>query len=227
MNRKRVDVFEKEWNDWIERHRTESSPDRLRRLEQEMFLEKKLIENIWLPAFGSLDHLYPEYEVRDYNDGMRFIDLAYKPDKVRIGLESDGFLTHIKNVGRWEHANNLLRDMHLIADGWTILHLSYDVIMHRPRQAQQLLRQIVWGREGKLLNPDFTPAEREAIRFGRSMEGPLSPGDVAAYLGISNKTARMLLRNLTDKNIFRPSKSHWKRVKTYELTRQGMDIWLK
>jgi len=217
--------FEREWNCWIEKHRSESSPERLRRLGESMHLEKKFVENIWWPAFRTLEHLYPEYEVKDYNDGRRFIDLAYKPERIRIGFEADGFFAHIKNIDRWEYADNQLRDMHLIADGWTIVHLSYDIIMYRPRQAQQLVRQIVWSREGRPVASNLSPAEREAVRYGRN-GGPVSPAALAAHLGICSKTARKLLRQLAMKQIFRPARTDWKIAKYYVLTQKGMDIWL-
>mgnify|MGYP001268819011 FL=1 len=115
--------------------------------------------------------------------------------------------------------------MHLIADGWTILHFSYDIVMHRPRQAQQLLRQIIWGRESRLMSGQLTPAEKEAIRFGKLRNGPISPGQLGDYLGLSGKTVRKLLKNLADKQIFRPTRPGRERVRSYELTQRGMDMW--
>src|SRR5690606_16241599 len=117
--------FEKAWEGWFEKHKRESSPERRRRLESRLFLEKEFLKKIWWPAFGSLNDLYPEYEVADYNDGLRFLDHAYKPEGVRIAFEKDGYGPHIRDIARWEHTDNMLRDIHLIADGWTVIHLSY------------------------------------------------------------------------------------------------------
>jgi hypothetical protein len=173
-----------------------------------------------------LDDLYPEYEVRDYNDGRRFIDHAYKPDGIRLALEADGFNPHIRDIDRWDHADNMLRDKHLLADGWTVIHYSSDVIRYRSRQAQQLLRQIVWGREGRTQGEELTIAEREAIRYGKRKGGSVSPSEVGAYLGRTRGIAANILQGLVRKQIYRPVNPESKQVRSYVLTARGRDIWL-
>ena len=37
---------------------------------------------IWFPAIGNFNHLYPEWEVRDFNNGYRYLDLAYMPEGI-------------------------------------------------------------------------------------------------------------------------------------------------
>src|SRR5690606_4552877 len=106
--------------------------------------------------------------------------------------EKDGYGPHIRDIARWEHTDNMLRDIHLIADGWTVIHLSYDIVMHHSRKDQQLLRQIVWGREGNLSDINYTPTEREAIRFGKRKGGSVYPIELSNYLGLSTVSTRRL-----------------------------------
>ena len=121
----------------------------------------------------------------------------------------------------------MLRDKHLLADGWTVIHYSSDVIRYRSRQAQQLLRQIVWGREGRIQGEEFTIAEREAIRYGKRKGGPISPSELGAYLGRTRGVAASILRCLARKQIYRPVNPDSKQVRWYVLTARGRDIWSK
>ncbi|WP_309120427.1 DNA-binding response regulator [Paenibacillus sp.] len=207
---------------WLERHKQSRNGDRLRRLEDgHSYLEKALLEKVWWPAFGTLDDLHPEYEVRDYNDGRRYIDHAYKPQGIRLALEADGFNPHIRDIERWDHADNVLRDLHLTADGWTVLHFSSDVIKYRSRQAQQLLRQIVWGQEGRWQAEDLSLEAKEVLRFIKRQGGVAAPKDIIAHLGKSPNTVRRAIHELTTRSLIRPVNPHAKVTRAYEVTQLG------
>ncbi|WP_199615433.1 helix-turn-helix domain-containing protein [Paenibacillus alkalitolerans] len=227
MNKEQVEQFEKAHKEWLESHKRRRTGDRLKRLEEgHDYLEKLFLKNIWWPAFTSFDDLHPEYEVRDYNDGKRYLDHAYKPLSTKLVLEADGFNPHIRDVDRWVHADNLLRDSHLIADGWTVVHYSSDVIKYRPRQAQQLLRQIVWGREGKHEGAKLSLKEKELLRFARMKGAPIAPVEISAYLDVSKNTTVRILKELLDKQLVKPVDAGKLRIRYYELTRMGREIIL-
>lgn len=202
--------------------------ERRKRLEDgHAFLEREFLKKVWWPAFGTLDGLHPEYEVQDYNDGRRYIDHAYQPGGLRLALEADGFHPHVRDVGRWEHADNLLRDLHLEADGWTVLHFSYDVIMNRTRQAQQLLRQIVWGRESQPGAAELTVEEREVIRWMKRKGESVTPKEIERCIGRSRNTARKLLAGMVNKKLLKPCKQDAIRIREYELTHAGRNALLR
>ncbi|HZG78872.1 MAG TPA: DNA-binding response regulator [Paenibacillus sp.] len=209
---------------WLERHKQSREGERLRRLvDGHAYLEKAFLEKVWWPAFGTLDDLHPEYEVRDYNDGRRYIDHAYMPHGLRLALEADGFNPHVRDIDRWDHADNVLRDLHLSADGWTVLHFSSDVIKYRSRQAQQLLRQIVWGREIRAGADELSLEAREALRFLKRNGGSAPPNEIAAHLGKCNRTVRKAMLELTRINLVLPAGPEAKRVRRYRLTKAGQE----
>ncbi|HZG88063.1 DNA-binding response regulator [Paenibacillus sp.] len=219
--------FEEAHRLWIASHAGRRNGERRRRLEEgHLFLEKAFLEKVWWPAFGTLEDLHPEYEVRDYNDGRRFLDFAYQPFGARLALEADGYFPHIRDVDRWEYADNTLRDAHLVADGWTVLHFSSDIIKYRSRQAQQLLRQIVWGRGGQGMSSCLSPEERETLRFVKRKGAAATPKEVAAFLGRSRNTAGKLLRGLASRKLLRAANPDAKLVRSYEMTQVGRDLRL-
>lgn len=208
----------------MESHKSRRTGDRLRRLEEgHAYLEKLFVQKIWWPAFGNLDHLHPEYEVKDFKDGNRYIDLAFIPSYTRIGLEADGFDTHVKKIDRWAFADNLMRDAHLIADGWTMLHFSSDLIEHRPRQVQQVLQQIMWGRERKKGKVVLTLEEKELLRLFRMKGAPVAPSEAKAYLSVCFNTMKKLLASLAGKKLIVPYGNTKLRIRAYELTREGYE----
>lgn len=46
----------------------------------------EFLRYVWLPAVGNLDHLFPEWEVRDFGSGYRYLDLAYMPGGAKGGM---------------------------------------------------------------------------------------------------------------------------------------------
>lgn len=58
----------------------------------------EFLRNIWYPTVGSFDHLYPEWEVRDFNNGYRYVDLAYRPDGMKGAIEVQGYGSHARDL---------------------------------------------------------------------------------------------------------------------------------
>ena len=66
------------------------SPKRKARGERN-FCEKGLghgitqyLRFIRFPAIGNFDHLHAEYQVRDFNNGYRYLDLAFMPGDAKV-----------------------------------------------------------------------------------------------------------------------------------------------
>lgn len=220
--------FEEVYAAWLEGHKRMRTGERLRRLEEgHGYLEKAILEKLWWPAFGSLDGLHPEYEVFDYKDGRRFLDIAIRPESSRVVLEGDGFNAHVRDIDRWDYADNHLRDLHLIADGWTVLHFSYDVIHHRTRQAQQLLQQIILGRDASAaVQPKLSLIARETLRMVKRAGGTARFADIGMWIGKSPGTTRKVLRELAAMKLIRPANPGNKLVWSYELTKLGRDMFV-
>ncbi|GGF86600.1 hypothetical protein GCM10010912_34870 [Paenibacillus albidus] len=84
--------FEQQYGKWLKSNLENESNHRRREL-----LGKGLghgtfefLRTVWFPPIGNLDHLFPEWEVRDFNNGYRYLDLAYIPGGVKGGIEIQG-----------------------------------------------------------------------------------------------------------------------------------------
>ncbi|MCI3921299.1 hypothetical protein MO973_24335 [Paenibacillus sp. TRM 82003] len=205
-----------------------SQGHRLRMLEERHgYLEKALVEKVWWPAFGTLEGLHPEYEVLDYDGGRRYIDLAYKPETLRIGSEADGREKYASMLERGEHTKNGLRDLHLTADRWTVLHVTYDMIHFHAREVQQLLQQIVWGREARIAaGAPLSLLAREALRYGQMRGGIIEPYAFCEVAKVTRNTVYKIMKELRQGGWVVPSVREAKRVYRYEVTQKGRDLIL-
>jgi hypothetical protein len=211
---------------WIAEHSERRTGNRLRMLEERhRYLEKALVEKVWWPAFGTLEGAHPEYEVFDYDGGRRYIDLAYKPTTLRIAVEADGREKYAAMLERGEHTKNGMRDLHLTADRWLILHLSHDAIHFHSRELQQLLQQIVWGREGRwAAGTELSLLAREAVRYGQMRGGAMVSHEFGAVVGVSRNTVYKVMSELERAGLIVSAVRGATKVYRYELTQKGRDL---
>jgi len=204
---------------FMEKHKKGRIGESLRRLiEGHAHSEKLLLQNIWWPAFGNFDNLYPEYEVSDFKDGKRYLDYAFLVDSTMLNVEVDGFNSHAKDISRTKFSDNLMRQNHLILDGWKVLRFSYDDIVDRPRMCQQILLQFM----GKWVNgkgadqlSNLTAEERDILRLGLRRSNKLYVAEVCRHLRIGDQKARKLLHNLLYQQLLLPPNSQSTRIKYY------------
>ncbi|MGG1514882.1 hypothetical protein ABE504_05685 [Paenibacillus oryzisoli] len=73
--------FDEIYPQWLEGQIANEGSPRRRELLQKGLSRGSMdfLRLIWFPVFGNLDYLFPEYEVRDFNNGYRYLDLAYMP----------------------------------------------------------------------------------------------------------------------------------------------------
>ena len=95
---------------WLAEHHKNSKGERRRRLEQRIgHAEKLYIIKVWWPLFGHLHNLHPEFEVKDFKDGWRFLDFAYLLAGCKICIEIDGFGPHWRDINRNRFSDQLMR----------------------------------------------------------------------------------------------------------------------
>jgi hypothetical protein len=71
-------IFEAAYQRWLQENIRISKGEHKKRLSQGLgYSEKTFLARVWWPAFGTFQHLYPEFEVRDFKDGVRFLDFSY------------------------------------------------------------------------------------------------------------------------------------------------------
>jgi hypothetical protein len=69
--------------------------------------EKLFLELVWWPIFRHFDYLFPEFEVRDFQDGYRYLDFAFIYLSFRVCFEIDGFGPHSRDMNRRQFAGYL------------------------------------------------------------------------------------------------------------------------
>lgn len=105
---------------------------------------------VWFPSVGNFDHLYPEWEVRDFNNGYRYIDLAYLPSGAKGGIEIQGYSSHARDLDVKRFKDLCRRHCLLSLDGWTFLPVAYLSIIDEPMQCRQMALSFI----GKFISTD-------------------------------------------------------------------------
>ncbi|MNB78254.1 hypothetical protein D3C75_249560 [compost metagenome] len=220
--------FEEAHGLWIGRHSAERSGERRGRLLRgHNFAEKLFVQNVWWPLFGSLAHLHPEYEVYDWNRKSQFLDFAFLPESgPQIGIECDGFQTHIKDMDREKFSYALNRDNFLTGMGWRMLHFSFDDIQQRPEVCRMLLQLALAPYLTRTASAaDLLSAEKEVLRLAWRLGRPVRPKDVVNHFKVNFRTAQKLLISLSDKGLLKPVCSK-ERVRYYEVkSLQPGQLW--
>jgi hypothetical protein len=205
-------------------HQSLRKGERLRRLAKGIgYAEKIFLEKVWIPIFGHMDHLHPEYEVKDFKDAYRYIDFAYVHHWLRIAIEIDAFGTHHRDMTRDQFADERDRQTDLIIDGWKVVRFSLDRIRDNPRACQRRLQNLV----GKYLIEwqrlkDMSLEEREIIRMSRRLGRNLKLKDVREWIKISSPYAKKLLHGLVAKGELLPV-SGTQRITAYRLVTKQYD----
>ncbi len=226
-----MNAFEQAHQAFIERHLKSRQGERRARLARgHAHGEKMFLQHVWWPLFRNFHSLHPEYEVYDWNRRMYYLDFAIITPFMRIGIECDGFQSHIMDMDRDKFNYSLRRNTFLAATGWKMLHFSIDELRDNPKLCQDLLR-IALGSDtlnknkapGLLPNPDEAPArtrdsllEKEVLLLAWKLSRPLRPKDVREALGVCYITARKHLHSLSAKGLLRPI-SKGKIIRYYEL----------
>ena len=205
---------------WLAEHCKQSKGERRRRLEQRIgHAEKLFIIKVWRPLFGHLHNLHPEFEIKDFKDGWRFLDFAYLLAGCKICIEIDGFGPHWRDINRNQFSDQLMRQNHLILDGWLVLRFSYDDIAEKPRACQSIIGQLIgrWATGIGNELPSLEPLEMLLYQIALSKAEPLTPAHAAQQSGLHRSTAARYLRALTEKQVLVTSKRGTRKICSYRV----------
>ncbi|MNC41556.1 hypothetical protein D3C75_903270 [compost metagenome] len=172
---------------------------------------------IWFPAIGNLDHLYPEYEVRDMNNGCRYLDLAYLPGNGAKGcIEIQDYRTHARDIDTGRFKDLCLKQALLALDNWIFLPVAYLSIRDDP----EVCKQLTMAFAGKFLSAAVPPglgwSEAETLRFARRLARPFMPKELAQHLQMSERQTRHLLHALVEHGLLVVSSGN-QRYRSYKL----------
>lgn len=161
--------------------------------------------------------MQPEWEVRDFHNGYRYLDLAYLPGNgVKGGIEIQGYGPHARDLDVRRFKDLCWRHCLLTLDDWTFLPIAYLSIKEEPKRCQQLVLSFM----GKFVATDtlssFNWLEAECIRYARRVMRPFTPSELATHLRITDQHARRILHSLADQQVLYVS-SGIQRYRTYAL----------
>ncbi|QHW35022.1 transcriptional regulator [Paenibacillus rhizovicinus] len=194
--------FDQAYEDWM--NAVIAQEDNHRRRE---ILEKGLghgtvefLRSVWFPAVKNFNGLQPEWEVRDFDNGYRYLDLAYMPGgDVKGGIEIQGYGTHARDLDVRRFKDLCWRHCLLALDDWIFLPIAYLSITEEPKRCQQLVLAFI----GKFVAEDVAEEsswlEAETVRFARRLLRPFAPLELASHLQISVTHARRVLHRTVEK----------------------------
>jgi hypothetical protein len=176
----------------------------------------QFLRTIWYPAIGNLEHLMPEYEVRDLSNDYRYLDLAYKPGGAMGCIEIHGYRSHARDVEAWRFKDLCMKQALLSLEGWLFLPIAYLSIKEDPALCKQLTLAFV----GKFLSYDaaleLNWEESEAVRYARRLVRPFVPRELSEHLRVTERHARSILHSLLDKKMLIVASVN-KRYRTFQL----------
>ncbi|ETT68009.1 transcriptional regulator [Paenibacillus sp. FSL H8-0457] len=210
--------FDQQYELWIHTNiLNEKNPRRLEILNKGLgHGTVEFLRSVWFPAIGHFNDLHPEWEVRDFSNGYRYLDLAYMPGDARGGIEIQGYGPHARDLDVRRFKDLCRRHCLLALDGWTFLPIAYPSIVEEPKQCQQLILSFV----GRFVATDVPASlswlEAEAVRFARRLLRPITPLELAAHLRISDRHTRRILHKLVELRILDIASGE-QRARTYKL----------
>ncbi|CAM4419595.1 transcriptional regulator [Paenibacillus xylanexedens] len=196
----------------------ETNPKVLSRLENG--LEHGTLEflrSVWFPVMKNFNHLQPEWEVRDFHNGYRYLDLAYLPGNgVKGGIEIQGYGPHARDLDVRRFKDLCWRHCLLTLDDWIFLPIAYLSIKDEPKRCQQLVLFFM----GKFIATDVPTSlnwiEAKTVRYARRIIRPFAPSELATHLRITDQHARRVLHSLIDQQVLHVA-SGTQRYRTYIL----------
>lgn len=151
----------------------------------------EFLRTVWFPVVKNFHQLYPEWEVRDFHNGYRYLDLAYLPGNgIKGGIEIQGNGPHAQDLDVRRFKDLCWRHCLLTLDDWTFLPIAHLSIKDEPKRCQQLISTFI----GKFMSTD-TPSslswlEAETLRYARRTLRASPPSELAAHLRVTDQHAR-------------------------------------
>ncbi|MCT1402705.1 transcriptional regulator [Paenibacillus sp. p3-SID867] len=210
--------FDQQYELWIHTNiLNEKNPRRLEILHKGLgHGTVEFLRSVWFPAIGNFNDLHPEWEVRDFSNGYRYLDLAYMPGGARGGIEIQGYGPHARDLDVRRFKDLCRRHCLLALDGWTFLPIAYPSIVEEPKQCQQLILSFVGRFVASDVPASLSWLEAEAVRFARRLLRPITPLELANHLRVSDRHTRRLLHKLVELQILDIASGE-QRARTYKL----------
>lgn len=131
--------------------------------------ETEFLRTIWHPLVGHYEHLYPEWEVRDFTNGYRYLDLVYMLGDAKSVKEIQGYGSHARDIEAWRFKDLCLRHCRLALGGWVVMPIVYSSIIETPKLCQQLILSFIGKFVSLSVPEELSWLECETLRFARRL----------------------------------------------------------
>ncbi|WNQ14334.1 transcriptional regulator [Paenibacillus aurantius] len=159
----------------------------------------EFLRSVWYPAVQNFHHLHPEWEVRDFHNGYRYLDLAYLPGgRAKGGIEIQGYGPHARDLDVRRFKDLCWRHCLLALEDWLFLPVAYLSITDETKRCQQLVLSFIGKFTAAEVPQELSWLEAETVRFARRRGLPFAPVELAAHLRVSGQHARRLLHQLVE-----------------------------
>ncbi|MFF2483928.1 transcriptional regulator [Paenibacillus sp. NPDC058071] len=162
---------------------------------------KEFLRTIWYPAVGNFNHLYAEWEVRDYGNRYRYLDLAYMPGEAKGCIEIHGYQSHARDIEAWRFRDLCKKQAYLALADWLFLPVAYLSIEEEPEVIKQMALSFVGKFVSMSTNHSLSWIEAEALRFARGIIRPFRSEELSLHLNRSNRQTRRILDKLVVMNV--------------------------
>ncbi|WP_276354327.1 transcriptional regulator [Cohnella caldifontis] len=209
-------AFESLYEDWLRKQIEQDNNPRRRELLRKGLghATVEYLRTCWHPTIGNLDHLYPEWEVRDFSGRLRYLDIAYLPGGVlylpsgaayhpaegKGCVEIQGFRSHARDIEAARFKDLCMKQAMLALDDWLFLPVAYLSIVEDPELCRQQVLSFVGKFHSTTVPSGLGWAEAETLRFARRLLRPFTPGELALHLRISDRHTRRVLHELVERS---------------------------
>ncbi|MFB5677871.1 transcriptional regulator [Paenibacillus terreus] len=211
--------FDEVYQEWMEQQISEEKSPRRREMLRKGLSRGSIdfLRLIWFPVIGSLNHLYPEYEIRDFNNGYRYLDFAYMPGNVKGCIEIQDYRSHARDIEVSRFKDLCMKQSLLVLDDWLFLPIAYLSIRDDPGVCKQLVLSYVGKFLSSAVPSGLNWAEAETLRFAHRLLRPFMPAELSDHLLLSEHRIRVILRGLVEKDLLEVA-SGKQRYRSYRLT---------
>ncbi|MEF2246100.1 transcriptional regulator [Paenibacillus sp. IITD108] len=209
--------FEKRMEQWLyEQIAAEKNPRRQELLQKGIgHGTKEFLSKIWYPAVGNFNDLYAEWEIRDFGNRYRYLDLAYMPGGAKGCIEIHGYRSHARDIEAWRFRDLCKKQAYLVLDDWMFLPIAYLSIEEEPEVIRQMTLSFVGKFVSMSTSHSFSWIETETLRFARGVIRPFHSDELALHLNRSTRQARRILDKLVKMNALIVHNSQM-RYRTYQ-----------
>nr|WP_130608863.1 transcriptional regulator [Cohnella abietis] len=195
--------FETKLNQWLhDQLAAEKNPRRKEILQKELgHGTKEFLRTIWYPTVGNFKHLYAEWEVRDYGNRCRYLDLTYMPGGAKGCIEIHGYRSHARDIETWRFKDLCKKQAYLVLDDWLFLPIAYLSIEEEPEVIKQMVLSFIGKFVSMSTNQSLSWIEAETLRFARGVIRPFHSDELALHLNRSTRQARRILDKLVEMSV--------------------------